>query len=56
MREILNIKIMITRQRTDLHMIVPALKQLNGMLLDCLDNFKDQNEFYYEKGPSKNEK
>lgn len=23
---------------------------------DCLDNFKDQNEFYYEKGPSKNEK
>ncbi|KAG6390728.1 hypothetical protein SASPL_148473 [Salvia splendens] len=23
---------------------------------DCLDNFKDQNEFYYEKGPSNNEK
>ncbi|KAH6771687.1 RHO guanyl-nucleotide exchange factor 12 [Perilla frutescens var. frutescens] len=71
MREILNMKlffelnkttcftlyqIMITRQRTDLHMNVPALKQMNGMLLDCLDNFKDQNEFYYEKGPSKNEK
>ncbi|KAH6833659.1 RHO guanyl-nucleotide exchange factor 12 [Perilla frutescens var. hirtella] len=47
---------MITRQRTDLHMNVPALKKLDGMLLDCLDNFKDQNEFYYEKGPSKNEK
>lgn len=23
---------------------------------DSLDNFKDQNEFYYEKGPSNNEK
>ncbi|KAH6781397.1 RHO guanyl-nucleotide exchange factor 12 [Perilla frutescens var. hirtella] len=51
-----NMEIMITRQRTDLHMNVPALKKLDGMLLDCLDNFKDQNEFYYEKGPSKNEK
>ncbi|KAH6758260.1 RHO guanyl-nucleotide exchange factor 12 [Perilla frutescens var. frutescens] len=38
---------MITRQRTDLHM---------NVLLDCLGNFKDQNEFYYEKGPRKNEK
>ncbi|KAG6384201.1 hypothetical protein SASPL_156005 [Salvia splendens] len=51
-----NMEIMITRQRTDLHMNVPALKKLDGMLLDCLDNFKDQNEFYYEKGPSNNEK
>ncbi|KAG6388397.1 hypothetical protein SASPL_149822 [Salvia splendens] len=51
-----NMEIMITRQRTDLHMNIPALKKLDGMLLDCLDNFKDQNEFYYEKGPSNNEK
>ncbi|KAH6795148.1 hypothetical protein C2S52_005625 [Perilla frutescens var. hirtella] len=27
-----------------------------SMIEDCLDNFKDQNEFYYEKGQSKNEK
>ncbi|XP_051147611.1 rop guanine nucleotide exchange factor 12-like [Andrographis paniculata] len=40
-------EIMVTRQRNDLRMNVPALRKLDGMLLDCLDNFKDQNEFYY---------
>ncbi|KAG4961551.1 hypothetical protein AAZX31_13G338300 [Glycine max] len=42
-----NMEIMTTRQRTDLHMNVPALRKLDAMLLECLDNFKDQNEFYY---------
>ncbi|XP_027344561.1 rop guanine nucleotide exchange factor 12-like isoform X2 [Abrus precatorius] len=40
-------EIMTTRQRTDLHMNIPALRKLDTMLLDSLDNFKDQNEFYY---------
>ncbi|WJX42882.1 Rop guanine nucleotide exchange factor 12 [Trifolium repens] len=40
-------EIMTTRQRTDLHMNIPALRKLDTMLIDCLDNFKDQNEFYY---------
>ncbi|PIN12250.1 hypothetical protein CDL12_15152 [Handroanthus impetiginosus] len=55
-----NMEIMVTRQRTDLHMNIPALRKLDAMLLDCLDNFKDQNEFYYaskddddsQKGPA----
>ncbi|XP_061367535.1 rop guanine nucleotide exchange factor 12-like [Gastrolobium bilobum] len=42
-----NMEIMTTRQRTDLHMNIPALKKLDTMLIDSLDNFKDQNEFYY---------
>ncbi|CAL0322045.1 unnamed protein product [Lupinus luteus] len=40
-------EIMTTRQRTDLHMNIPALRKLDAMLIDCLDNFKDQDEFYY---------
>ncbi|XP_020547850.1 rho guanine nucleotide exchange factor 8-like [Sesamum indicum] len=42
-------EIMVTRQRNDLLMNIPALRKLDGMLLDCLDNFKDQHEFYYTK-------
>ncbi|KAE9621373.1 putative PRONE domain-containing protein [Lupinus albus] len=42
-------EIMTTRQRTDLHMNIPALRKLDTMLNDCLDNFKGQNEFYYVK-------
>ncbi|XP_075480677.1 rop guanine nucleotide exchange factor 12-like [Primulina tabacum] len=42
-----NMEIMVTNQRTDLHMNIPALRKLDAMLLDCLENFKDQNEFYY---------
>ncbi|GER45001.1 Rop guanine nucleotide exchange factor [Striga asiatica] len=42
-----NMEIMVTRQRNDLHMNIPALRKLDAMLLECLDNFKDQNEFYY---------
>uniref|UniRef100_A0A2N9F0E3 PRONE domain-containing protein n=1 Tax=Fagus sylvatica TaxID=28930 RepID=A0A2N9F0E3_FAGSY len=42
-----NMEIMVTKQRTDLHMNIPALRKLDAMLIDCLDNFKDQNEFCY---------
>ncbi|XP_022720985.1 rop guanine nucleotide exchange factor 12-like isoform X2 [Durio zibethinus] len=42
-----NMEIMVTKQRTDLHMNIPALRTLDTMLIDCLDSFKDQNEFYY---------
>ncbi|KAG6733707.1 hypothetical protein I3842_01G237400 [Carya illinoinensis] len=42
-----DMEIMVTRQRTDLHINIPALRKLDAMLIDCLDNFKDQNEFYY---------
>ncbi|KAL4279401.1 hypothetical protein GQ457_03G041640 [Hibiscus cannabinus] len=56
-----NMEIMVTKQRIDLLMNIPALRKLDTMLIDCLDNFKDQNEFYYlskdapdsEKGKSK---
>ncbi|KAF8027567.1 hypothetical protein BT93_E0469 [Corymbia citriodora subsp. variegata] len=49
----MNMEIMTTRQRTDLHMNIPALRKLDAMLIDCLDNFKDQNEFYYVKKDDK---
>ncbi|KAG9134316.1 hypothetical protein Leryth_025816, partial [Lithospermum erythrorhizon] len=39
-------EVMITRQRVDLLMNIPALRKLDAMLIECLDNFKDQNEFY----------
>ncbi|XP_020518261.1 rop guanine nucleotide exchange factor 9 isoform X2 [Amborella trichopoda] len=42
-----NVEIMVTRQRTDLHMNIPALRKLDAMLIDYLDRFKDQNEFWY---------
>ncbi|GAB2269401.1 Rop guanine nucleotide exchange factor 12 [Dionaea muscipula] len=42
-----SMEIMTTKQRTDLQMNIPALRKLDAMLIDCLDNFKDQSEFYY---------
>ncbi|XP_021862892.1 rop guanine nucleotide exchange factor 12-like [Spinacia oleracea] len=59
-----NMEIMTTKQRTDLQMNIPALRKLDAMLIDCLDNFKDQNEFYYvakdadeaEKGSKRDDK
>ncbi|CAH2036473.1 unnamed protein product [Thlaspi arvense] len=47
-----SMEVMTTRQRTDLLCNIPALKKLDAMLLDCLDKFKDQNEFYYVKKDS----
>ncbi|XP_068652794.1 rho guanine nucleotide exchange factor 8-like [Aristolochia californica] len=45
-------EIMVTRQRTDLHMNIPALRKLDAMLIEYLDNFKDQDEFWYVKRDS----
>ncbi|RYR50704.1 hypothetical protein Ahy_A07g037331 isoform B [Arachis hypogaea] len=45
-------EIMTTKQRTDLHMNVPALRKLDTMLIDCLDNFKEPQEFFYVKKDS----
>ncbi|KAF3793962.1 Rop guanine nucleotide exchange factor 12 [Nymphaea thermarum] len=44
-----SMEIMITRQRKDLHVNIPALRKLDAMLIEYLDNFKDQNEFWYVK-------
>ncbi|KAJ0971811.1 hypothetical protein J5N97_019770 [Dioscorea zingiberensis] len=42
-----NMEIMVTQQRKDLHMNIPALRKLDAMLIEYLDNFKDHNEFWY---------
>ncbi|KAI3992645.1 hypothetical protein MKX01_007967 [Papaver californicum] len=42
-----NMEIMTTCQRKDLLMNIPALRKLDAMLIEYLENFKDQNEFYY---------
>ncbi|CAH8320451.1 unnamed protein product [Eruca vesicaria subsp. sativa] len=42
-----SMEVMTTRKRTDLVSNIPALKKLDVMLTDCLDSFKDQDEFYY---------
>ncbi|XP_047336207.1 rop guanine nucleotide exchange factor 12-like [Impatiens glandulifera] len=48
-------EVMTTRQRTDLLMNIPALRKLDTMLIDCLDNFKDQSEFTYVSKTSADE-
>ncbi|KAK9706001.1 hypothetical protein RND81_07G098200 [Saponaria officinalis] len=40
-------EIMVTKQRSDLLVNIPALRKLDAMLLDCLHNFRDQKEFTY---------
>ncbi|XP_019102156.1 PREDICTED: rop guanine nucleotide exchange factor 13-like [Camelina sativa] len=42
-----SMEVMTTKQRTDLVSNIPTLKKLDAMLIDCLDKFKDQDEFYY---------
>lgn len=42
-----NMEIMTTRKRKDLLVNIPVLRKLDAMLIDCLDNFKDQTEFTY---------
>jgi len=57
-------EIMVTQQRRDLLMNIPALRKLDAMLIGTLDNFVDQHEFWYvskdaddsEKGVQRNEK
>ncbi|RWR72455.1 PRONE domain-containing protein [Cinnamomum micranthum f. kanehirae] len=42
-----NMEIMVTHQRSDLRMNIPALRKLDAMLIESLDNFKGRNEFWY---------
>ncbi|XP_042024343.1 rop guanine nucleotide exchange factor 9-like [Salvia splendens] len=50
-------EVMATKPRSDLHVNIPALRKLDTMLLDCLDNFKEPHEFYYgSKDGDKGEK
>ncbi|KAG8069360.1 hypothetical protein GUJ93_ZPchr0005g14634 [Zizania palustris] len=42
-----SMEIMITQQRQDLQMNIPALRKLDAMLLEYLDNFKEEQEFWY---------
>ncbi|KAM7275311.1 hypothetical protein ACFE04_017177 [Oxalis oulophora] len=42
-----NMEIMVTRQRNDLLLNIPALWKLDSMLLEVLDKFGNQNEFWY---------
>ncbi|KAL8483716.1 hypothetical protein ACS0TY_026411 [Phlomoides rotata] len=57
-------EIMLTQQRRDLFLNVPALRKLDIMLLDILDNFGEEQEFKYvsrdaeesEKGVQRNDK
>ncbi|XP_057768133.1 rho guanine nucleotide exchange factor 8-like isoform X2 [Salvia miltiorrhiza] len=42
-----NMEIMVTQQRKDLLMNIPALRKLDTMLLDTLDNFKNEQEYWY---------
>lgn len=42
-----DMEVMVTRQRSDLHMNIPALRKLDAMLIECLDNFKGDHEFTY---------
>ncbi|KAD6795119.1 hypothetical protein E3N88_06015 [Mikania micrantha] len=59
-----NMEVMKTKQRVDLRMNIPALKKLDAMLIGCLDNFKNQNQFWYvskdadesEKGVQRSDK
>ncbi|CAD6332876.1 unnamed protein product [Miscanthus lutarioriparius] len=42
-------EIMITQQRQDLQMNIPALRKLDAMLLEYLDSFEGKQEFWYVK-------
>ncbi|XP_057537588.1 rho guanine nucleotide exchange factor 8-like [Amaranthus tricolor] len=48
-------EIMVTKQRSDLLVNIPALRKLDAMLLDCLDNFQGKTEFKYVESKDANE-
>ncbi|KAJ7946975.1 putative Rop guanine nucleotide exchange factor [Quillaja saponaria] len=43
-------EVMATRQRSDLHMNLPALKKLDAMLVSMLDGFNDTEFSYVDRG------
>ncbi|PRQ46533.1 putative PRONE domain-containing protein [Rosa chinensis] len=44
-----NMEIMMTQQRKDLHINIPALRKLDAMLLGHLESFANPSEFWYVK-------
>ncbi|KAK8654663.1 hypothetical protein V6N13_107270 [Hibiscus sabdariffa] len=42
-----NMEIMVTRQRSDLLVNIPGLRKLDTMLIETLDNFGEEQEFWY---------
>ncbi|XP_073066978.1 rho guanine nucleotide exchange factor 8-like isoform X1 [Primulina eburnea] len=59
-----DMEIMLTQQRRDLMLNIPALRKLDAMLIGILENFEGQQEFWYvsrdadesEKGIQRNDK
>ncbi|XP_021767018.1 rop guanine nucleotide exchange factor 3-like [Chenopodium quinoa] len=45
-----DIEVMCTRPRTDIQMNLPALRKLDGMLMDILDSFEEKEFWYAEQG------
>ncbi|KAL2241934.1 rop guanine nucleotide exchange factor 1 [Sesamum indicum] len=43
-------EIMVTQQRSDLYVNLPALKKLDGMLISILDGFRDTEFYYVDRG------
>ncbi|KAL3641649.1 Rop guanine nucleotide exchange factor 1 [Castilleja foliolosa] len=43
-------EIMVTQQRSDLYVNLPALKKLDGMLMSILDGFVDTEFYYVDRG------
>ncbi|MBA0555169.1 hypothetical protein Golob_014224 [Gossypium lobatum] len=42
-----NMEIMVTKQRKDLLVNIPGLRKLDTLLIDTLDNFGEEQEFWY---------
>ncbi|KAG8055346.1 hypothetical protein GUJ93_ZPchr0001g29591 [Zizania palustris] len=49
-------EVMGTQQRRDLQANIPALRKIDTMLLDYLENYKDRSEFWYVKRDSCSER
>ncbi|MCO5605702.1 hypothetical protein L7F22_059886 [Adiantum nelumboides] len=43
-------EVMVSRQRSDLHLNLPALRKLNAILLETLDNFVETEFWYVDQG------
>ncbi|KAL2623997.1 hypothetical protein R1flu_008242 [Riccia fluitans] len=45
-----SLEVMVSRPRTDLHVNLPALRKLDAMLLDSLENFQETDFWYVDRG------
>ncbi|KAH7428938.1 hypothetical protein KP509_09G023900 [Ceratopteris richardii] len=50
-----SVEIMVSRPRRDLQLNLPALRKLDTMLLECLDNFSEVEFWYVERGSIEND-